>query len=138
LTVFALGGTSNLDDGTETGYFAIRSVLAKAVTEATAYMAGRGLSQKAAPPLIRLLTQIASRFSVQVTEKSAAQLVPLIGAVGGASINVAFMTHFQDMARGHFALRRLEKKYGERLIQEIYQGSNASNPADAGGLLRGS
>ena len=136
LTVFALGGSSTLDDGTETGYFAIRGVLAKAVTEATAHVAARGLSREAAPPLIRLLTQIASRFSVQVTEKSAAQLVPIIGAVGGASINVAFMTHFQDMARGHFVLRRLERRYGERVIQELYQSPEDNSPGTTKGLQR--
>lgn len=125
LSVFALGGTSALDDGTETGYFAIRGMLAKAVTEATAHLAGRSLARGSSPPLIRLLTQIASRFSIQVTEKSAAALVPLVGALGGATINVAFMSHFQDMARGHFMIRRLERKYGEQLIRETCQKGDA-------------
>jgi hypothetical protein len=36
-------------------------------------------------------------------------------------INSIFIDHFQDMARGHFIVRRLEKKYGEELVQLAYK-----------------
>jgi len=31
------------------------------------------------------------------------------------------MAHFQDMARGHFIVRRLEAKHGMQLVREVYQ-----------------
>ena len=36
----------------------------------------------------------------------------MLGAVGGATVNMIFMNHFQRVARGHFAIRRLERQYG--------------------------
>ena len=64
--------------------------------------------------------QVATRFSVQVSEKAAAQAVPVIGAAGGALINTLFMSHFQDAARGHFVVRRLERLYGGEVVREAY------------------
>jgi hypothetical protein len=37
--------------------------------------------------LVRVFAQIASRFGIVVTQKLAAQAVPLIGGVGGAAVN---------------------------------------------------
>jgi hypothetical protein len=68
-----------------------------------------------------LITQIAQRFSIQVSEKAAAQAVPAIGAAGGAIINTLFIDHFQDLARGHFIVRRLERKYGKAIVEETYK-----------------
>lgn len=121
LEVFALGGPGKGDDAVETGYFAVRAALAKTVTDATKHIAVSGLSEKAAPAVIRLLAQISTRFGIQVSEKIAAQAVPIIGAVGGAVINTLFMGHFQSMARGHFIIWRLEQKYGAGSIQRLYE-----------------
>ncbi len=65
--------------------------------------------------------KIASRFNIQVTEKVAAQAIPAIGAAGGAIVNTIFINHFQDMAKGHFTIRRLEKIYGKELIRSEYE-----------------
>jgi len=54
----------------------------------------------------------------------AAMSVPAIGAVGGALINSIFINHFQDMAQGHFVVRRLERLYDKELVQEEYEGLN--------------
>jgi len=32
--------------------------------------------------------------------------MPVIGAIGGAMVNTLFIINFQDMRRGHFAIRR--------------------------------
>jgi len=56
-----------------------------------------------------------------VGEKIVAQGVPIIGALGGATINVLFIDHFQDMARGHFIVRRLERSYGEDEVRAKYE-----------------
>ena len=47
--------------------------------------------------------------------------VPAIGAAGGALINSIFINHFQDMARGHFIVRRLERHYDKELVLAEYQ-----------------
>ncbi len=71
--------------------------------------------------LVRLITTIASRFGVIVSEKVAAMAIPAIGAIGGALINTIFMDHFQDIAQGHFTIRRLERKHGAHLIEQEYK-----------------
>ncbi len=121
LEVFALGGRSSRDDASESGYFIVRAALAKAVTEAAEYIAERGLAEEAAPALIRLLAAIGARFGILVSEKAAAMAIPAIGAAGGALINALFMDHFQNMALGHFTIRRLERTYGEPAVRTEYE-----------------
>lgn len=119
--VLALGGKSKSDDVAESVYFAARTALAKAVSDASAHLAEKGLSQSGAPAIVRLITQIAARYSVVVSEKAAVQAVPLVGAFGGAAINVLFMDHFQNMGRGHFIIRRLERLHGQEVVRRLYQ-----------------
>jgi hypothetical protein len=55
-----------------------------------------------------------------VTQKVAAQTLPLVGGLGGAAVNYAFIEHFQDVARGHFTVRRLERIYGKEKVRSEY------------------
>lgn len=112
LEVFALGGRKSSDDAAESGYFAVRAGLAKAVTEAAEYLAKRGMTDEAAPALVRLITAIGARFGIVVSQKVAAAAIPVVGALGGATLNTLFIDHFQDVALGHFTMRRLERRYG--------------------------
>ncbi|SFG47254.1 EcsC family protein [Neptunomonas qingdaonensis] len=121
LEVFALGGPSESDDGTESGYYAVRAVLAKSIADAAEFLTAKTITEEGAPFLIRFIAKVAERFSVQITQKAAAQALPAIGAAGGAIINTVFMDHFQDMAKGHFVVRRLERKHGKDLVQKVYQ-----------------
>jgi len=122
LTVFALGSpTDTRDDAIESGYFAARSALATAVSEASRHLAQKGLAKGASPALVRLISLISARFGIVVSQKTAAQLVPVIGAAGGALINTIFIAHYQDMARGHFIVRRLEKIHGAEPVRLAYQ-----------------
>ena len=121
LEVFALGGRSQSDDASETGYFAVRAALAREVSEAAKFIVRKGLVEKGAPPIVRFISAVASRFGVNVSEKVAAQSIPLIGAGGGALINVIFINHFQDTARGHFIVRRLERSYGREAVRKEYE-----------------
>ncbi|ACB94521.1 EcsC family protein [Beijerinckia indica] len=105
----------------KTSYFTMRGMMAKSVTEATRYLLSHGVIDETAPVLVRLIAQLAPRFGLVVSQKVAAQSVPLIGAVGGAAVNYAFMDHFQTLARGHFTIRRLERVYGVALIRQEYQ-----------------
>jgi len=126
LEVFALGGRTSKDDVANSGYFAVRAALARAVSEAAGFIAERGLAKEGAPVMVRLISLIGARFGVNVSEKAAAQAVPAVGALGGAFINLAFIDHFQDMARGHFTVRRLERIYGTDVVQAEYHKWRAS------------
>ena len=120
LQVFSLGGPKREDDAVESGYFAVRAALATALTEAAEYIAKHGIARAGAPPLVRLTTQIAARFGIPVSEKVVAQSLPVIGAGGGALINLLFIDHFQTLARGHFTVRRLERTFGADDVRQAY------------------
>ena len=49
------------------------------------------------------------------------QAIPIIGAAGGAILNWLFISHYQQMAKGHFTIRRLERLYPPQLIESRYR-----------------
>jgi len=121
LEVFALGSGSKRDDYADSEYFMVRSALAKSVAKAAEYLGAKGTRKMSAPVLVRFMSRVAERFGLCVSEKVAAQLLPVVGAAGGAAINVLFMHHFQQIAHGHFTVRRLEQKYGPATVREMYR-----------------
>jgi hypothetical protein len=123
LEVFAIDGGSGKgnSEGPEIGYFAVRAAMSKQIADASSYLLKHGLKETAGPPLVQLLAFISKRFGVVVSQKFAVQAVPLIGALGGALINSFFIDHYQDIARAHFTIRRLEREYGKAAIQEAFQ-----------------
>jgi hypothetical protein len=40
---------------------------------------------------------------------------------GELTLNVLFVRCFQSLAEGHFTIRRLERKYGAKLVREEYE-----------------
>jgi hypothetical protein len=119
--VFALGGQGSGESAFESGYFTVRAALAKSVTDSARFVAAQGVAALPAPVVARLISQIASRFGVVVSEKVAAQAAPILGAIGGAAVNAAFADHFQTLARGHFIVRRLERQHGASVVAFEYQ-----------------
>lgn len=104
LQVFALNaGQKKAGDGNgtepESSYFSARFL-----------MQGR--------PVAMLLSDVARRFGVTLSQKFALQAVPVVGAVAGASLNAAFLGHYRDLARAHFTIRRLERRYGEDVVRQ--------------------
>jgi len=120
LMVFALGRPSEGTEASQSAYLLTRALLAKEIARAVEFLGERGFVKGEAPVLVRLVTGIAERFGLAVDEKVAAEALPMVGAVGGATINYFFMDHFQDMARGHFIYRRLERAYGEEPVKVAY------------------
>jgi hypothetical protein len=120
IEVLALGGRNESDDGTESGYYVVRALLAKHVADAAKFVTAKSLTEEGAPILIKFIAKIADRFGILVTEKAAAQSLPAIGSAGGVIINTIFIDHFQDMARGHFIVRKLERKYGKERVKQLY------------------
>lgn len=145
LQVFAIGGRSKDDDATDSAYFMMRGAHATAVQEASAYMAekvmeemmtqaaGRvaqrvaqeaakdAVTDPAAPALVKIIEEVAKRFGKRVTEATVAKLVPVIGGVGGASMNLLFTSYYQSAARGHFTVLRLQRLYGEEEVEAVYR-----------------
>ncbi|MBP0588934.1 EcsC family protein [Paraburkholderia sp. LEh10] len=126
LTVLGMGGKSKSDDEADYGYFIMRGALAQAVSKASSEIASKGFTAHGSAALLRLLNTIASRFSVQVSEQIAAKSIPAIGAVLGAMVNTVFIDHFQQVAHGHFTVRRLERHYGTGVVQAAYQTIDVS------------
>ncbi len=127
LAVFALGSRAASDDAADSAYFAVRAALASAVSKAAEYAAQRGVAQavadRSAPAIAQLLGRIAQRFGVAVADKAAAQLVPILGAAGGAALNAIFVRHYQDVAWAHFSVRRLERAHGAEAVRRAYEGA---------------
>lgn len=88
LEVFSSAGPLEHDDGVDTAF----------VTQRIGLAAG-GLDA--------LVSLVAPRMAVAFGPKVAAQMVPLIGAVAGSSLNFAYAGYYRDMAHVHFGLRRL-------------------------------
>jgi hypothetical protein len=118
--VFALGGRSHADDAAETGYYGVRLALASSVSSAIEQLAHHGSSAGSAPIMARLVQGLAARFGTTLSQKAAAQMVPIVGAVTAATVNAIFIDHFQQMARSHFAVRRLERRYGVEPVRAEY------------------
>ncbi|TCZ60858.1 EcsC family protein [Roseicella aquatilis] len=112
LKVFALGGRNPEDNEAESGYFALRIALAETVQRTV----GRGVTQF----LPSFLGAIAARFGGPVAFKLSAQAAPVVGAAGGAAVNLAFLEHFRAIARAHFTVRRLERRHGAALVRAAY------------------
>ncbi|ASL39844.1 MULTISPECIES: EcsC family protein [Acetobacter] len=95
LEVFALKAFPNSRAGEESelGYFSARAVL-------------RGR------PVVMLIAEVASHYGLALGQKISLQLMPVAGALCGASLNTAFFNHYRALARAHFTIRRLEREHG--------------------------
>jgi hypothetical protein len=130
LEVFALGTKRNQQ--IEVGYYAARALLSKYTSDIVALLAERGAIDVSAPVVRNMVSEIVSRFGLVVSDKVAAGALPILGAVGGATVNVIFMDHFQRIAQAHFALRRLERTYGVANVRRRY-AELATPPSTATG-----
>lgn len=126
LSVFSLG--SPRLDTMESAYFSSRIALALAMRDASRYVAthgveeiGSAVARHAAPALLRFVQQVAARFEIVVTEKLAAQAVPIAGAALGSLVNAAFTDHFNRVAAYHFGIVRLERQHGQEIVRASYQ-----------------
>ncbi|MBB2200170.1 EcsC family protein [Gluconacetobacter tumulisoli] len=90
LRAFPVGAT---DDESELGYFSARALL-------------RGR------PVVMLISEVASHYGLGLSRKLALQMMPVAGALCGASLNAAFLAHYRALARAHFTIRRLEREHG--------------------------
>jgi EcsC protein family len=122
LEVFGLGHSGPIAaEAAEGGYFAVRTLLARGVAQAADAVINKGSLHGGSAMALRALSPIVNRFGAIVSQKLAAQAMAVVGAVGGAAINLAFTEHFQDVAKGHFTVRRLERVYGSAAVRAEYE-----------------
>ena len=93
LRIFAAAGPMTTDDQTDLGLLAARLSVSGQTVQS-------------------LVSKVAPRLSVSLGQKMAAQAAPVFGAVAGASINFIFARYYQELARVHFGLMRLEQETG--------------------------
>ncbi len=128
VSVFSFGGPSPDDDATDSSYLTTRLGLAMLLRDAGSFIAGRSaqqvtdaLARGSAPELADLIARIGGRFGYAATDIASAQLVPVVGAVGGAAINACFANYFNRIALYHFGIRKLERLYGEQVVEAAYR-----------------
>jgi EcsC protein family len=122
LAVFGYGSPKL--EAMDSAFLSWRVAMASAVSEAAAYVAkhgAAGAAHSAAPALVRFLSKVAARFQVVISDKLAAEAVPVAGAVTGSLINAAFTDHFNHVAQFHFGILRLERQHGADVVQAAYR-----------------
>ena len=121
MDVLGLGAERADAQASRSRYYLAREQLRQGLGDVDFILVKQGVASEIAPMLAGYLRALGTRFGVVVSEKIAAQAIPVIGALGGAAVNAAFAQHFQAMARGHFTVRRLERKHGAEAVRFEYE-----------------
>jgi EcsC protein family len=126
LAVFSFG--SPRLEAMDSAFLSSRLAIAEELRLASAFIAKNGagaiaaaIKSGTAPVLVRFLGRVAAQFQIVVTEKLAAQAVPVAGALAGSLVNAAFTDHFNRVAEFHFGIMRLERLYGRNVVQTAYR-----------------
>jgi hypothetical protein len=128
LYVFTMGSANPKTNTTDTAYYTARIGLSQMVQGTSRFIATHSterilhaIEKGTAPTLLKFIAVIASKFEIAVSEKFLAEAVPIVGALGGGFLNTTFLNYYNDVARCHFGIRKLEKEYGEAEIKRVYQ-----------------
>ena len=120
-------------ESSDEGYLAMKAAVVTSIRESGQFMTrttgmllDRRLLEREAPQMIRLITYVADRLGVVITQKELGILVPIAGAVLNSSINVAFQQVGHQTAKDYFRRLILEDRYGEELVAIAIQGEVAT------------
>jgi hypothetical protein len=115
-------------EASDEGYIALKTAVVTSIREAGQFMSrttgvllDRQLLEREAPQMIRLITYVADRLGIVITQKELGVLVPIAGAVLNSSINVAFQQVGHQTAKDYFRRLLLEDRYGEELVSFALQ-----------------
>jgi hypothetical protein len=110
------------------GYLALKTAVITSIRESGLFVArtagvvlDRQLIEREAPQMIRLITYVADRLGVVMTQKELGILVPIAGAVLNSSINIAFQQVGHHTAKNYFRRLILDDRYGEELVSYAIQ-----------------
>ena len=67
-----------------------------------------------------LASEVAATYGIRISQKLSLQAAPVVGAAGAAIVNGVFLDHYQSLARAHFTIRRLERRYGAEKVREAW------------------
>ncbi len=128
VSVFGYGGRESNATTMDSSYLTSRIAMTRLIHDASKFVAASGaatlaeaLEKGTAPALLKFVGRVAAQFNVRVTQKFLAQGLPLFSVATGATINVAFSDYYSRIARYHFGLRRLERKYGSETVRHLYR-----------------
>lgn len=88
IRVFAAAGPLARDDGADLGFLTLRVTLTGGAMQ-------------------RLIATVAPRLATVLGQKLAAQTIPVLGAVAGATTNYLYTGYYREIAHVHFGLRKL-------------------------------
>ncbi len=88
IRVFAAAGPLASDDGADLGFLTLRVTLTGGAMQ-------------------RLIATVAPRLATVLGQKLAAQTIPVLGAVAGATTNYLYTGYYREIAHVHFGLRKL-------------------------------
>ena len=115
-------------DNSDEGYLALKTAVVTSIRESGQFMArttsvllDRHLLEREAPQMIRLITYVADRLGIVITQKELGILVPIAGAVLNSSINIAFQQVGHHTAKDYFRRLLLDDRYGEELVSYAIQ-----------------
>ena len=110
-------------DDSEEGYISLKTAVMTSIRESGQFMArtagmvlDRQVLEREAPQMIRLITYVADRLGIVITQKELGVLLPIAGAVLNSSINVAFQQVGHQTAKDYFRRLILEDRYGDELV----------------------
>ncbi|NHB78423.1 EcsC family protein [Rhodobacter calidifons] len=102
LRVFSAGSPLKEDDGINTSFIGSRLALTGSAVR-------------------NLIATIAPRLAAALGQKLAAQAIPVIGAVAGATLNAAYLGYYREVARVRFALVRLAEVHGTEAVEAEFR-----------------
>lgn len=88
IRVFAAAGPLAVDDGADLGFVSLRLTLSGGAMH-------------------KLIAAVTPKLATVLGQKLAAQTLPVLGAVAGATTNYVYTGYYQQIAHVHFGLRRL-------------------------------
>lgn len=109
LRVFAAGGPGEDDDGVNTGFIGARLTLT-------------------GPAVQRMIAAVAPKVAAALGQKLAAQAVPVLGAVAGAGLNLAFVRYYREIAHVRFGLLRLAEAHGPEKVSRAFARAAGAAP----------
>lgn len=107
LEVFSAGSPLAADDGVNTGFLGARLTLT-------------------GPALHKMIAKVAPKLAAALGQKLAAQAVPVLGAVAGAGLNLAFVGYYREMAEIRFGLLRLGAHHDPAEVSAAFAAAAAS------------
>jgi hypothetical protein len=102
LQIFAAGTPLAEDDGANSSFIAARLTLTGSAVQ-------------------NLITAIVPRITAVLGQKLAAQAVPLVGAVSGATLNAAYLSYYREIAHVRFQLLKLAKVHGDDAVMSEFR-----------------